>query len=208
MTNQPWGQQQRPPYPHHTQPLPPVQPPMYANPPARRRRLGVAGIIGITFGVLLISCCGIGAIGAALSDDPKPLASASTGAPAAPADSPSAVPADADSATPTDDTSTPAGATPTTAGPTTAGQVKTTPRPTQTTPRPAKTTPQPKQTTAQPKRTTAAPRTTKPTTASVQQGVTPGAFCKPAGAMGMTKTGKLMQCKTSPTDSRLRWRAA
>ncbi|BCJ64774.1 hypothetical protein [Polymorphospora rubra] len=201
MTNQPWGQQQRPPYPHHTQPLPPVQPPMYANPPARRRRLGVAGIIGITFGVLLISCCGIGAIGAALSDGPKPLASASTGTPEAPADSPSAVPADVDSATPTDDTSTTAGATPTTAGPTTAGQVKTTPRPTQTTPRP-------KQTTAQPKRTTAAPRTTKPTTDSVQQGVHPGAFCKTAGAMGKTKTGKLMQCKKTAEDPALRWRAA
>ncbi|MEV0729544.1 hypothetical protein [Polymorphospora sp. NPDC050346] len=207
MTNQPWGQQ-RPPYPHHTQPMPPVQPAMYGSPPPRRRRLGVAGIIGITFGVLLISCCGIGAVGAALDsgNDPKPLASASTGAPAAPADSPTA--ADAASSTPTDGTSAPAGATPTTAAPTTAaGQVKTTPRPTQTTPRPTKTTPQPKRTTAQPKRTTAAPRTTKPTD-SVQQGVHPGAFCKTAGAMGKTKTGKLMQCKKTAEDPKLRWRAA
>lgn len=42
----------------------------------------------------------------------------------------------------------------------------------------------------------------------VQEGVHPGAFCKPAGAFGHTTTGLLMQCKTSATDTRNRWRAA
>lgn len=36
--------------------------------------------------------------------------------------------------------------------------------------------------------------------------VTPGAFCAPAGAIGNSKTGVLYTCKTSPTDSRNRWR--
>jgi hypothetical protein len=38
--------------------------------------------------------------------------------------------------------------------------------------------------------------------------VTPGAFCSVAGATGLTSTGKAMVCKTTATDSRLRWRAA
>jgi len=36
--------------------------------------------------------------------------------------------------------------------------------------------------------------------------VTPGAFCAPAGATGISKTGVAYTCKTSPTDSRNRWR--
>ena len=36
--------------------------------------------------------------------------------------------------------------------------------------------------------------------------VTPGAFCAPAGATGISKTGVSYTCKTSPTDSRNRWR--
>ncbi len=38
--------------------------------------------------------------------------------------------------------------------------------------------------------------------------VTPGAFCATAGATGVTKTGEREVCKTTATDSRLRWRAA
>jgi hypothetical protein len=38
--------------------------------------------------------------------------------------------------------------------------------------------------------------------------VHPGAFCTPAGATGVTAAGTAMVCRTSPTDSRLRWRAA
>lgn len=38
--------------------------------------------------------------------------------------------------------------------------------------------------------------------------VTPGAFCSVAGAQGITSTGKPMVCKTTSTDSRLRWRSA
>ncbi|MFG3603615.1 hypothetical protein [Micromonospora chersina] len=49
---------------------------------------------------------------------------------------------------------------------------------------------------------------TKPTTEPIRTGVHAGAFCSPAGALGRTSTGKLMRCKTSATDSRLRWRAA
>lgn len=48
--------------------------------------------------------------------------------------------------------------------------------------------------------TTAAP--------SVQQGVSPGAFCSPGGARGVTNTGVAMSCTTTAADSRNRWRAA
>jgi hypothetical protein len=36
--------------------------------------------------------------------------------------------------------------------------------------------------------------------------ITPGAFCAPAGATGVSKTGVSYTCKTSPTDTRNRWR--
>ena len=36
--------------------------------------------------------------------------------------------------------------------------------------------------------------------------VTPGAFCAPAGAIGVSKTGVAYTCKTSSTDTRNRWR--
>jgi hypothetical protein len=43
----------------------------------------------------------------------------------------------------------------------------------------------------------------------VPNAVTPGAFCAQdiAGWYGRSAAGLLMQCKTSPTDPRLRWRA-
>ncbi|MFB7716848.1 hypothetical protein [Nocardia sp. NPDC056100] len=47
------------------------------------------------------------------------------------------------------------------------------------------------------------PARSQPSTA-----VTPGAFCSDAGATGYTKSGTLMVCETSATDSRLRWRHA
>lgn len=53
--------------------------------------------------------------------------------------------------------------------------------------------------------------TPTPTTAApvpTHSYVTPGAFCSTAGATGVSKTGKPEVCKTSATDSRLRWRAA
>jgi hypothetical protein len=37
--------------------------------------------------------------------------------------------------------------------------------------------------------------------------VNPGSFCAPAGATGVTSTGKPMVCRTSDTDSRNRWRS-
>ena len=37
--------------------------------------------------------------------------------------------------------------------------------------------------------------------------VTAGAFCSVAGATGVTSTGKPMVCKTTDSDSRLRWRS-
>lgn len=44
---------------------------------------------------------------------------------------------------------------------------------------------------------------------TVPDAVTPGAFCKTdiAGWYGRSAQGVLMQCRTSPTDDRLRWRA-
>lgn len=41
-----------------------------------------------------------------------------------------------------------------------------------------------------------------------QQVVTPGAFCSPEGATGVTSAGTPMVCTTTATDSRARWRAA
>ncbi|NEM90810.1 hypothetical protein [Galbitalea soli] len=38
--------------------------------------------------------------------------------------------------------------------------------------------------------------------------VHPGAFCAVRGATGVTTTGRAMVCKTTSTDSRLRWRSA
>jgi hypothetical protein len=35
-----------------------------------------------------------------------------------------------------------------------------------------------------------------------------GAFCSPAGAVGINTSGKAVVCRTTATDSRLRWRAA
>jgi hypothetical protein len=49
--------------------------------------------------------------------------------------------------------------------------------------------------------------TTKPAGNPTQEGVHPGAFCSPHLAFGHTSTGKLMQCKTSATDVKYRWRA-
>ncbi|MFE9694837.1 hypothetical protein [Micromonospora sp. NPDC005806] len=48
-------------------------------------------------------------------------------------------------------------------------------------------------------------RTTHP---SMRNGVHPGGPCKAAGAVGHTSTGKLMVCKRSAGDNRLRWRTA
>lgn len=39
-------------------------------------------------------------------------------------------------------------------------------------------------------------------------GVHPGAFCSQHDSYGLTTSGTLMQCKTSATDSRYRWRKA
>jgi len=36
--------------------------------------------------------------------------------------------------------------------------------------------------------------------------ISPGAFCSPAGAIGKSSAGALYSCKTSPTDTRNRWR--
>jgi hypothetical protein len=66
--------------------------------------------------------------------------------------------------------------------------------------------PKPAPTTAPP---VVAPLKPTPTpTVSGPKVVHAGSFCTPAGATGVTSTSKPMVCKTSPTDSRLRWRAA
>ena len=44
--------------------------------------------------------------------------------------------------------------------------------------------------------------------ATVPGAVSPGAFCSSEGAIGKTKAGTRMKCKTTAKDSRLRWRRA
>jgi hypothetical protein len=75
--------------------------------------------------------------------------------------------------------------------------------PTVATPTPA---PQPAPTTTPP--VVAPPKPTATPSVAGPKVVHPGAFCAPAGATGVTSTGKPEVCKTSATDSRLRWRAA
>lgn len=55
-----------------------------------------------------------------------------------------------------------------------------------------------------PEATTSTP--TPSATLQVVKDVTAGAFCAPAGASGLTKTGLPVTCKTSDTDTRNRWR--
>ncbi|MEU8334717.1 hypothetical protein [Micromonospora tulbaghiae] len=86
-------------------------------------------------------------------------------------------------------------ASPTTAKPAT----KPTPTKTRTTAPSRK--PAPKATTVKPKPTTAKPP-------SGQQGVHPGAFCTPVGAIGYTSKGTKMRCTKKDGDIRARWRAA
>ena len=47
---------------------------------------------------------------------------------------------------------------------------------------------------------------TASSTPTVMPIVTPGAFCAPSGAVGKSSSGVLYTCKTSPTDTRNRWR--
>jgi hypothetical protein len=53
--------------------------------------------------------------------------------------------------------------------------------------------------------TVSATPTPTPTTSQLPT-VSPGAFCSPAGATGKSSSGVLYTCKTSPTDTRNRWR--
>ncbi len=55
--------------------------------------------------------------------------------------------------------------------------------------------------------TASAPTPTTSSTSSLPV-VHPGAFCSPDGAQGVTTRGTPMTCKTSPTDSRDRWRSS
>jgi Protein of unknown function (DUF1524) len=70
--------------------------------------------------------------------------------------------------------------------------------PTTTPPKAAPTTPAPVITPPKP----------TPTAPAAAPVVHAGAFCSVAGATGVTSTGKPEVCKTSPTEDRLRWRAA
>ena len=61
--------------------------------------------------------------------------------------------------------------------------------------------------TALPTPTSSASATPTPAPAATQlPTVSPGAFCTPAGASGRSASGVLYTCKTSPTDTRNRWR--
>jgi cell division septation protein DedD len=59
--------------------------------------------------------------------------------------------------------------------------------------------------TATPTPTATATATPTPTATQVAT-VSPGAFCSPAGAIGKSAAGVTYTCKTSPTDTRNRWR--
>ena len=74
----------------------------------------------------------------------------------------------------------------------------TTPPATPAPPRPA-----PAPTTPSPRPTTPAPTGTGPSGLPI---VHPGAFCSARGARGKTSSGTAMVCRTTPDDSRLRWR--
>jgi hypothetical protein len=89
----------------------------------------------------------------------------------------------------------------------TAGnQVAPTPTPTvSTTPTPTPTVSTTPTATPTPTPTVSATPTPTPTTSQLPT-VTPGAFCSPAGATGKSSSGVLYTCKTSPTDTRNRWR--
>lgn len=65
-------------------------------------------------------------------------------------------------------------------------------------------------TAAVPKPTTQKPPPPKPTThaPAPARTVTPGAFCSPEGAVGVTSTGKAMRCTLKAGEDRARWRAA
>ena len=52
----------------------------------------------------------------------------------------------------------------------------------------------------------ATPASTPLPSSEVMKDVTAGAFCAPAGASGLTKTGLQVSCKISATDTRNRWR--
>jgi hypothetical protein len=52
----------------------------------------------------------------------------------------------------------------------------------------------------------ASPTPTPTPTMTTMPTVSPGAFCSPAGATGMSSSGVSYTCKTSPTDTRNRWR--
>jgi hypothetical protein len=77
-----------------------------------------------------------------------------------------------------------------------------TPTPTST----ASATPTPTSTaSATPTPTPTASATPTPT-AAIGPTITPGAFCSPPGAIGKSSSGVTYTCKTSPTDTRNRWR--
>jgi hypothetical protein len=89
----------------------------------------------------------------------------------------------------------------------TAGnQVAPTPTPTPTPTVSATPTPTPTvSATPTPTPTVSATPTPTPTSSQLPT-VSPGAFCSPAGATGKSSSGVLYTCKTSPTDTRNRWR--
>jgi len=90
--------------------------------------------------------------------------------------------------------------------PTATGMATASPTPTAT----ATATPTPTATgmaTASPTPTASPTSTPTPTPTATQVAtVSPGAFCSPAGAIGKSAAGVTYTCKTSPTDTRNRWR--
>jgi hypothetical protein len=121
------------------------------------------------------------------SPTPTPTATATATATATPTPTPTATATATATATPTP--------TPT-ATPTPTPTATPTPTPTATATATATATPTPTAT------ATASPTPTATQVATVS----PGAFCSPAGATGKSAAGVTYTCKTSPTDTRNRWR--
>jgi hypothetical protein len=71
---------------------------------------------------------------------------------------------------------------------------------------PGSQTPAPSPSASTPSSPTPSPTVSVTAAPTVVANVSPGAFCTPAGAVGKSASGVLYTCKTSPTDTRNRWR--
>lgn len=166
----------------------------YPQPPGKKKPVLMVVLLSV-FGVLML-CVGttvVLGISGALDED-KPAAGTAVDAGKA---APLIGSTSSRASTPEVTESRTTGATQTrTAGP--APSQKPKPKPTT---KPTTRKPKPRPTTTRPK-----PRPT--TEAPAGKTVTPGAFCSPEGARGVSKTGKTYRCTRKTGEDRARWRRA